>query len=505
MFKNFKKNDKYFTIALYAFVVVALLIALIFAFINLGKINLAIKGFFGAISAFIYGFVIAYICHPLYEKLYKYAFKFVEKGKPRPKLRKILSLLLTYIIFFSIITILIFAIMPSIIESVSGLLSSIGNADNIIKWFNDMVALLVEKFPSLDSDKILSFVNSLIFDETGAFKPEISAFLGQATNFSINFVINFAKALIDQVFAIIVGIILSVYFLIHAENIGARLKKGICALFKKETYEKVMEFAKYTDKTFGRYLIGTICDSMIVGLVVGILLAIFDITDYAVLIGVIVGCTNVIPFFGPFIGAIPSALIILISSGPLDVAIWKVLAFVVLIIVVQQLDGNVFAPHIIGASIGLTPIGVIAAVTICSHFFGFLGMLIGVPLCAVLTYFFTNMINKKLKKKNLPSNTDLYEKPDIFNNEEFIQASFDVEAQSRIEKKEAIEKAKEDLELHQIGIHEAQERISSEKEQVIIDAEPSPDEAYISTAEVTVPPTEKPTDSSTDEDDDSKK
>jgi hypothetical protein len=264
-----------------------------------------------------------------------------------------------------------------------------------------------------------------------------------------------------------------VYFLIHAENIGARLKKGICAMCKKETYEKVMEFAQYTDKTFGRYLIGTICDSMIVGLVVGILLAIFDITNYAVLIGVICGCTNVIPFFGPFIGAVPSTLIILISSGPLDQAFWKAIAFVVLIVIVQQLDGNIFAPHIIGASIGLTPIGVIAAVTICSHLFGFLGMLIGVPLCAVLTYFFTNMLNKKLKKKNLPSDTTLYTNHDIFNNEEFIKASFDVEAQSRIEMKEAVEKAKEGLELHQIGLHEAQERIINEKEQVAI----NPDEA----------------------------
>lgn len=494
MFKNFKKNDKYFTIALYAFVVIALLIALIFAFINLGKINLAIKGFFGAISAFIYGFVIAYICHPLYEKLHKYVFKFVEKGKPRPKLRKILSLLLTYIIFFSIITILLFAIMPSIMESINGLLSNI-TAENITKWFDSIIQWLKGYFPDLDSEKVLDTIYSFIFDENGSLTLDIPSILGVTTNF----VFAFAKALIDQVFAIIVGIILSVYFLIHAENIGARLKKGLCAIFKKENYEKIIEFAKYTDKTFGRYLIGTICDSMIVGLVVGILLAIFDITDYAVLIGVIVGCTNVIPFFGPFIGAIPSALIILISSGPLDEAIWKVLAFVVLIIVVQQLDGNVFAPHIIGASIGLTPIGVIAAVTICSHFFGFLGMLIGVPLSAVLTYFFTNMINKKLKKKNLPSDTDLYSKPDIFNNEEFIKASFDVEAQSRIETKEAVEKAKEDLELHQIGIHEAQERIINEKEQVVIDAESSPDEAY-STAEVPVPDTAENPDESDDGD-----
>ena len=98
-------------------------------------------------------------------------------------------------------------------------------------------------------------------------------------------------------------------------------------------------------------------------------------------------------------------------------------------------------------------------------------------------------LDKKLKKKNLPSDTELYYKPDIFNNEEFIQASFDVEAQARIEMKEAVEKAKEDLELHQIGIHEAQERIINEKEQIAIEADSSPEEAYVSTSEVSVPKT----------------
>ncbi len=478
MFKNFKKNDKYFTIALYAFVVVALLIALIFAFINLDKINAAIGGFFKAISAFIYGFVIAYICNPIYKKISKYVFKFVEKKKPRPKLRKVLSLILTYIIFFAIITIILFAIIPSIVDNINILIGYF-SLDNIQSWFNGIVNKLSATFPELDIDtgKIFSTISSFLFDDQGNFKYDISGILGTGANF----VLNFAISLIDHIFSIIVGIILSVYFLIHGKGISARLKKGLVAIFKRENYEKIIDFAKYSDKTFGRYLIGTICDSMVVGLVVGILMAILGM-PHAVLIGVIVGITNIIPFFGPFIGAIPSALIILIASGDF----WRVIVFVIVIVIVQQLDGNIFAPHIIGASIGLTPIGVIAAVTICSHFFGFLGMVIGVPLCAVLSYIVTNMVNKKLKKKNLPSDTSLYEKENIFEDEEFIKASFDVEAQTRLEMKEAVEKAKENLELHQIGIHEAQERIINEKEQVAIEAPTSPDEAYVNTSEITV-------------------
>ncbi len=463
MFKNFKKNDKYFTIALYAFVVVALLIALIFLFINLDRINTAISGFFGAIAAFIYGFVIAYICNPLYKNISKYVFKFVEKKKPRPKLRKILSLVLTYIVFFSIITIILFAIVPSIIENINTLFGYF-SLQNIQDWFNALVDKISTAFPELefDANTIFNVIQSYLFDDKGNLKFDISGILGT----SANIVLNIAIGLIDQIFSIIVGIILSVYFLIHSGGIFARIKKGLVAIFKKETYEKIIDFAKYADKTFGKYLVGTICDSMVVGLVVGLLMGIFQM-PHAVLIGFIVGITNIIPFFGPFIGAIPSALIILIASG----SFWKVLFFVVVIIVVQQLDGNVFAPHIIGASIGLTPIGVIAAVTICSHFFGVLGMIIGVPFAAVLTYIVTNMINQRLTKKNLPSNTELYEKPNLFEDEEFIKASFDVEAQARINMKEAVEKAKENLELHQIGIHEAQERIISEKEQVVIPVE----------------------------------
>ena len=476
MFKNFKKNDKYFTIALYAFVVVALLIALIFAFINLDKINAAIGGFLKAVSAFIYGFVIAYICNPLYKRVHKYVFKFVEKSKPRPKLRKVFSLILTYLIFFAIITILLLAIIPAIVANISNLIGYVSPA-GIQEWINSAINKVTSIIPSIDSQKILDTLWGFFFKADGSLNFDIASILGVTTTFITDLV----GTIIDQVFSIIVGIILSVYFLIHAESIAARTKKLLAAMLKKENYERCIEFARYTDKTFGRYLIGTICDSMVVGLVVGIILAILQM-PYALLIAVIVGITNVIPFFGPFIGAIPSAFIILIASGEF----LKVVLFVIVIVIVQQLDGNIFAPHIVGASIGLSPIGVIAAVTICSHIFGFLGMLIGVPLSAVLAYVVGNMIDRKLKKKNLPSNTELYSKPNIFQDEEFIKASFDVEAQSRIEIKEAAEKVKESLELHQIGINEAEERIISEKEQVVMETTTSSDEAYVDTSELDI-------------------
>ena len=155
-------------------------------------------------------------------------------------------------------------------------------------------------------------------------KFDISGILGTGANI----VLNIAIGLIDQIFSIIVGIILSVYFLIHSCGIFARIKKGLVAIFKKETYEKVIDFAKYADKTFGKYLVGTICDSMVVGLVVGLLMGIFQM-PHAVLIGFIVGITNIIPFFGPFIGAIPSILLLLLVNP------WHSLIFGIFIIILH--------------------------------------------------------------------------------------------------------------------------------------------------------------------------
>ena len=156
---------------------------------------------------------------------------------------------------------------------------------------------------------------------------------------------------------------------------------------------------------------------------------------FAPLIAVTCGVTNIIPFFGPFIGAIPSAILILISptGGPI-----KVIIFAAIVLILQQVDGNLIAPHIHGASTGLTPIGVIAAVTFTSHVFGFIGMVIGVPFCAVISYYFSEHIKSKLKKKNMPTHSDYYRVTDIFEDENFTKARAALEAEAQVDKSETI-------------------------------------------------------------------
>ena len=166
---------------------------------------------------------------------------------------------------------------------------------------------------------------------------------------------------------------------------------------------------KYTNSTFGKYILGALCDAVLVGCVVTLILTIFKF-PYAALIGVVCGVTNIIPFYGPFIGAIPSGILIFLQTpGDTMDKFWRVFAFAMIILVIQQIDGNIIAPHIQGEATGLSPIMVIAAVTFCSHVFGFIGMLIGVPVVAVISYMINCLIESKLKKKDLPTSIECYD------------------------------------------------------------------------------------------------
>ena len=455
MFKNFKKNDKYFTIAIYVFLVVAALIGLIFVFMNFVKITNFFEGLINDIMSFVYGFSIAYICNPIYKKLHKYVFKFVDKKREHPKLRKGLSIFLTYIIFFAIITLLLFAIIPQIANNIKDLGTNIKEyGENFIDTLNNLLEKISNIFPSFNPEDFIKMIQNM-------FSGEGDGIIAQVINYILqnsDSILEAGSAVVGQVFAFFVGIILSIYFLVYKDFLIARIKRLLCSIFKKDGYEKIINFARYADGTFGRYLLGALLDSILVGLVVFVVLAIFGI-PLAPLIGVIVGITNVIPFFGPFLGGIPSALLILIhSDGGL---VWA-LVFVAIIVVVQQIDGNIIAPHIHGSATGLTPIGVILAVTVCSYVFGFVGMLVGVPLCAVISYLFTILIENKLKKKKMPINVDCYRAKDIYTDESFIRAKGALEAQERIEHHEAVEKAIAENKISEEVIHQVEERIVDE-------------------------------------------
>nr|MCR4906861.1 AI-2E family transporter [Clostridiales bacterium] len=200
---------------------------------------------------------------------------------------------------------------------------------------------------------------------------------------------------------VVLGIVFAVYFLLYKESLFAQLKKLTKSVMKDRAYERFTHYAKLTDHTFGGFISGKLIDSIIVGLLCFILMKIFHM-PYASLIAMIIGITNVIPFFGPFIGAIPSAFFIFVAEPKMT--LW----FILLIVVLQQLDGNVIGPRILGDFVGLSPLWIIVAITIMGGIFGVWGMFFGVPTFAVIYAVVKELTERKLEANALPRETDEY-------------------------------------------------------------------------------------------------
>ena len=443
MFKNFKNGDKIWKTALAALTVGVALILLIFALVNLNSISSFVSGVIGAMAAFFYGFALAFVCNPICNVFHKYIFKFVDKKKPHPGLRKLLSILATYVLFGTIIAIALFVILPDVINNFSDLSQNIGSyAEQLLDAAEGALRKLGVSEPDVTIYNL--FDKYLNLDvPAGANNTQI---LNSLFNFLIEKATGLALSLVGHAMNILIGFILSIYFLLYKDSLLVRLKRFLCAFLSEPAYKRVVHFGKYTNNTIGRYLTGTLCDAVLVGCVITLILTLFDF-EYAALIGMICGITNVIPFFGPFLGAIPSGILVFLQTpGDINDKIWRVVAFAVIILVVQQIDGNIIAPHILGESTGLTPIGIIASVTLCSHLFGFVGMLVGVPLVAVISYLCSCIIEWKLKKKSLPTQTEVYQLGvDVYNtdfnnlyDENKLTQEIDVRKLDRLRKKKGI-------------------------------------------------------------------
>lgn len=302
--------------------------------------------------------------------------------------KRSIGLILTYLTAIGICYLFIHFIVPQLIESIMGFVNDIPQyVDNLTTIFNDLikdtnispeyVALMQEQM-----DKYIKFVMD--------FAKEIIPIVG-----------NMLKVIASSIWNIVLGIIISVYLLIDKEIFFAINRKITCALFSKKTADRIFQLTYRTNETFGKFLIGKIIDSAIIGVLSFIVFTIFKI-PYTLLISVIIGVTNIIPFFGPFIGAIPSGIIILFVSPT------KALIFIILVFIIQQLDGNVIGPKILGDSIGISAFWILFAILVAGKFLGIVGMIIGVPLFAIVYSVIKEDVEFRLKNKNLPTETEDY-------------------------------------------------------------------------------------------------
>jgi len=216
-----------------------------------------------------------------------------------------------------------------------------------------------------------------------------------------NFVGSFVSNTISFLKTVLVGFISAVYMLNSKDTFSAQGKKLIYSMFHTDTANVILENIRFVHKVFGGFITGKLLDSLIIGLITFFAMSILQM-PYVLLISVIIGVTNIIPFFGPFIGAIPSTLLIILVS-PL-----QGVYFVIFILILQQFDGNILGPKILGDSTGLASFWVMFAILLFGGMFGFAGMVVGVPLFAVIYSAVSGLVNRSLGKKKLSVQTADY-------------------------------------------------------------------------------------------------
>lgn len=391
-------NKKYTTIAIYAFLVIAAAIALFYLINEHATVGRVIGTFVSLMMPFIYGAALAYILNPVLNWLEKKVFPSLFGERLSRRARRRIGVLISFIFAAAVVAIFLAILIPQIVESINSL------AQSIYAFLPQAQQTLNEWTAKYGSNELLLNVLEILGIDVS--DPSLAlqrlatrsyTFLTQVLPNLFGGVMRFTSGLLN----VVVGIIIAVYLLLSKEVFYAQVKKLMFAFFPRRAAQAVLNLTHDSNAIFCGFISGKIVDSAIIGVLCFIGCSVLQM-PYTVLVSFIVGVTNVIPYFGPFIGAIPSIFIIMIDD-PI-----KSLIFAVFILILQQLDGNVIGPKILGDSTGLSAFWVLFAVTFFGGLFGFVGMLIGVPTFAVIYSLIRNIAEYKLGKKGMKTKTPDY-------------------------------------------------------------------------------------------------
>ncbi len=402
-----EKYSKYIAMGVTAFCVIAASILLFFAFYEIKAIANVVRKVSELLEPFFIGVVIAYLVTPLYNILVRNLNDgLCKKLKPRHAntISVALSLTLSMIAALLVVFGLVALVVPQFINSIIGIFNSLETySNNFILWINDVFASRPELADYLESiyqqtaTSIWTWVQGNLLPSAEALLDSMS---GLGTVF--NGVISGVKVVIRIVKDVLIGFIAAAYLLVAKKHMIGQAKKIIYGILPvKKANFLIYEF-RYIHTIFGGFIRGKLLDSLIIGIMCFIGCTIFNF-PYPVVVAVIVGVTNVIPFFGPFVGAIPCAVLILMVS-PI-----KCLYFCIFILALQQFDGNVLGPKILGNTTGLSSFWVLFSIILFGGMFGFIGMIIAVPLFAVIYSLVSSFTNHLLSKRTLSLETKDYE------------------------------------------------------------------------------------------------
>lgn len=396
-----KKDARAFSIAIYAFLVIAATILTVMLFIHLPDFWSGFLTFINSLWSVIIGFVIAYICNPLV----RFAENMILPRLKRHSRRfaRVLSISFTMLAVALIITILVFMIVPQIALNFDAISGRIVYYVNAIIDSTDAWLMGTGWFPQFEG------LRSLL--KLGDVSAALNTWVAQiATTLS-----RLSLQIVEAISNLLIGAFLALHFLYHKEYIAAAFKKTALALFPARVYRAIADVLLHADRAFGQFFVGKLFDSVIVGLICFIVFALVGMPYYP-LISAIICITSIIPAFGYIIGAIPCFIIVWFENPTMS--LW----FIVILFVIQQLDGNIIGPKIVGSATGLASVWVITAIMLMGAYFGPIGWFIGVPLFAVLYRVIGDAANRALAKKSLPLSLAHYEQTlmreiyvDVFN------------------------------------------------------------------------------------------
>lgn len=397
---RFKLNPKYTQIAVYAVIVIVISGFLLMSAQAVPDLKQMIDKLFTVIAPFIWGGAIAYLLNPAVEffrfKVFKKYSEKADTTKKRNFIRNV-SILIVFVLAVGIVTGLLFLIIPQLSTSVKGFIDKFDEYfNNFTIWFNN----IFEEQPQLAEllQSPITQVEQYITDSWTDISKSIVD-LGTAVGGNV-------LELLIGLKDFIIGLVFAVYILISKDMLKSQAKRMLFALLKNRTVQKVLHITGRTNDIFIRYVTSNLIDAFIIGCATFIGTSLMG-APYPLLITVIVAVTNLIPFFGPFLGGIPSFFLILIVD-PIK-ALW----FGIFIIVLQQMDGNVIKPVLFGETMGLPAIWVLVSIILFGGLFGIVGMLIGVPVFSVIYMLAREFLNERLERKKLPKEGRIYNRGDI--------------------------------------------------------------------------------------------
>ena len=388
------KYSQYIGWGVTAFAVIAAGVLFYFGIDYMGKLIDALGKLLSILSPFIWGLVISYLLIPsmtLYErKLFKPLVLRINKTKPRlktgTKLPRVLALILAEIVMLLLITALFYLIVPQVYDSISAIItnspsyfdSAYSAIDNLLKDYPEIEQYATKIFGNLTDALTKWTTNTLL--------PSMESVVTNITS-GVFYVLK-------GLYNVVIGIIVSVYILYNKEPFIAHYRKILYSIFSPARAKRIMSALRFADKTFMGFISGKLLDSAIIGVLCYIGCVILKM-PYALLIGIIISFTALIPIFGAFIGCVLGCLLIFMVSPK------QAILFILVFLILQQIEGNLIYPHVVGSSVGLPSIWVLAAVTIGGNLLGIVGMLIFIPLVSVLYTLFREYVYLRLKKQHI--------------------------------------------------------------------------------------------------------